>query len=233
MIALGIVLGVIILILLIPVGVHARYDGAASVQAVVGPLRIQILPEKPKTRKQLAKAEQKKAEKEKKKAEKKEKEAADKLVYQEPEPKPEQTLPEKIRGLLPFARLAVDALSSIFLRLTVKKMIVHVRFGGDDPEKLADTYTKTVILIRSLGPVLGRHFRVKKSDISVVPDFLSEQTDVEAELYIRYLVFDLLGIALKYGVRGLKLFFRKKKHDKELMKAQGLISTEHKGKKVG
>lgn len=233
MIALGIILGVLLLILLLPVGVRARYDGDTLVQAVLGPVRLQILPEKPKTRKQLEKEKKKKAEKEQKKAEKKQKAKADKLIYKEPEPKPEQTLTEKIQGLLPFARLAADTLGSVFRRLTVKNLTVHVRFGGNDPEKLADNYAKTMMAIWSMGPILGRAFRIKKSDISVTPDFLSDKTQVEAEIYLRYLVFDLLGIALKYGFRGIKLLQAKKKHEKELMQAQGLLPEKHQVKKVG
>lgn len=232
MIVLGIILAVIVLILLLPVGAYARYDGNTLVRLIAGPLRIQLVPAKPKSRKQLEKAKRKKEQKAAKKAENKKKAAAKKLVYQEPKPKPQEPLPDKIRGLLPFAKLAVDALSSVFRRLTIKKLLIHVRFGGGDKAKLAESYGRTMALIWEIGPVLGRKFRIKKSDISVVPDFLADKTEVEAEIYLRYRVFDLLGIAFKYGFRGLRLLMARKKHEKELLVAQGLVEPAHKGHKT-
>lgn len=221
MIALAIILGILILILLIPVGVYAKYDGEATVKAVAGPLKIQILPAKPKTRKQLEKEEKKKAANAVKKAEQKQKAEAAKLIHKDPPPpKPDEPLMDKVRGLLPFARLAVDALGSVFRRLTIKKLIVHVRFGGSDPSKLAENYGKIMAIIGGMGPILNRKFKVKHGDVSVVPDFSSSKTEVEAELYMRYLIFDLLGIAFKYGFRGIKLLIARKKHEKQLLAQQ-------------
>ena len=221
MIVLGIILGILILILLLPVGVQARYDGEATVKLVAGPVKLQLVPAKPKSRKQLEKEKKKKEQKAEKKAEAKKKAKAKQLIQKDPPPpKPKEPLPDKIQGLLPFAKLAVDALGSVFRRLTVKKLILHVRYGGGDPVKVADNYGKIMSILWGMGSVLTRKFKIKKSDISVVPDFLSGKTEVEAELYIRYLIFDLLGIAVKYGFRGLKLLIRRKKHEKELRKQQ-------------
>ena len=229
MIALAIILGILILILLIPVGVYAKYDGEATVKAVAGPIKLQILPAKPKTRKQLEKEEKKKAEAAVKKAEKKQKDAAAKLIQKDPPPpKPDEPPLDKIRGLLPFAKLAVDLLGSVFRRLTIKKLVVHVRFGGGDPSKLAETYGKIMAIIGGMGPILNRKFKVKQGDISVVPDFSTSKTEVEAELYMRYLIFDLVGIAVKYGFRGVKLLLARKKHEKQLLAQQQKEQEENK-----
>ena len=75
MIALGIVLGVILLIALTPVGALFRYSDKTELKLIVGPFRIQLIPAKPKTRKQLEKQERKKAKKAAKKAEQKKKAA--------------------------------------------------------------------------------------------------------------------------------------------------------------
>ncbi len=221
MIVLGIILGILILILLLPVGVHVRYDGEATVKLVAGPLKLQLVPAKPKSRKQLEKEKKKKEQKAAKKAESKKKAQASHLIQPEPpKPKPQEPLPDKVQHLLPFAKLAVDALGSVFRRLTIKKLIVHVRYGGGDPVQVADNYGRIMAILWGAGSVLTRKFRIKKSDVQVVPDFVSGKTEVEAELYIRYLIFDLLGIAFKYGFRGLKLLIRYKKHEKELLEQQ-------------
>lgn len=238
MIVLGSIVAVLVLILLLPVGAYARYDGETLVRLIAGPFRIQILPQKPKTRKQLEKQERKKAKKAAKKAEQKKKAAADKLVKKDPPPeKPKEPLGEKIRGLLPFARLAADALGSVFRRLKVKNLTVHVRLAGEDPSKLADTYAKTMAAIWATGPILGQKFSVRHTDVSVKPDFLAEKSEILAVLEFHYLVFDLVGIALKYGFRGLRLLLQKKKQEKQLRQEKNLPAeghiTDQSRKKVG
>ena len=224
MIVLGIILGILILILLLPVGAWVRYDGEATVKLVAGPVKLQLVPAKPKSRKKLKKEQEKKEQKAKKKAEDKKKAQAAQLIHKDPAPpkppKPKEPLLDKIDSLLPFAKLAVDALGSVFRRLTVKKLIVHVRYGGSDPVKVADNYGKIMATLWGASSILMRKFKIKKSDVQITPDFTSGKTEVEAELYIRYLIFDLLGIAFKYGFRGLKLLIRYKKHEKELLKQQ-------------
>lgn len=220
MIALAIILGVLLLILLLPVGAMLRYDGEITLKVIVGPLRIGILPGKPKSRKQLEKEEKKKAQKEAAKAEKKKKAAANKLIKKEEKPKPKEPLKDKLAGLIPFIKLATDAFGSIFRKLTVTKLVLHVSYGGSDKAKLAESYGTIMGAVGAVGPLLGKAFRVKRREISIVPDFLSDQVDILAELHLRYFVFDLLGILLKYGWRGLKLLLARKKHEKTLLEQQ-------------
>lgn len=231
MIPLCIILGILLLILLLPVGVIARYDGEVGVRAAIGPFRLQILPAKPKTRKQLEKERQKKEKKAQAKAEKKKKAEADKLIKKdEPEkPKFKEPLKDKLAGLLPFARLAVDALGSVFRRLKIRQLTVRVRMGGSDPAKLAQSYGKAQAAVSAMLPLLAGRFRIKKKEISIQPDFLAKKTEVEAVLSLRYLVFDLLGIALKYGFRGLKLLLRRKKQQKAKQEA---FEAEEKSKQA-
>ena len=222
MIVLAVLLGLLLLILLTPVGAYARYDGEALVRLLIGPFRIQLVPAKPKTRKQLQKAEKKKAKKAAKKAEQKQKAAAKKLVKPDPPPEPQlkESLKDKLEGLLPFARLAGNALGSVFRRLAVRQFTLHVRLGGSDKAKLGEDYGKALEACAAIRPVLRRAFRVKKADVSVLPNFLADKTEVLAILQLRFFVFDLIGIALKYGFRGIKLLFARKKQQKQRLEAQ-------------
>ena len=222
MIVLGILLGILLLILLLPVGAYAHYDGEALIRLLIGPLRIQLVPAKPKSRKQLEKAQKKKAKKAAKKAEKQKKDAAKKLIKPDPppEPKVKEPLKDKIAGLLPFAKLAVDALGSVFRKLKIKKLQLHVRLADGNKAKLGESYGKAVQAASAIRPVLRRAFRVKKADILILPDFCADKTDVEATIQLRFFVFDLIGIALKYGFRGIKLLFARKKQQKTLVQQQ-------------
>lgn len=231
MIVLAVILGVLLLILLLPVGVIARYDGEVSVRAAVGPFRLQLVPARPKTRRQLEKQKQKKEKKAQAKAEKKRKAKANALLKKdEPEtPQVKEPLKDKIAGLLPFARLAADALGSVFRRLRIRQLTVRVRMGGRDPAKLALSYGRAQAAVSSMLPLLAGRFRVKKKEISLQPDFLADKTEAEAVLSIRYLVCDLLGIALKYGFRAVRLLLQRSKQQKrkqEQMKQEMLEQQE-------
>ena len=109
--------GAILLLLSpIPVGVRFRYHGEVSLRLIVAFFHKQLLPKKPLTRKQLAKAEAKKAakkaKKEKKAAQKAEQEKKRKahslIARPEPEtPTPKKPLRDKLEGLIPWAKLGV------------------------------------------------------------------------------------------------------------------------------
>lgn len=211
MIALGIVFGVLLLIALTPVGAIFRYADKPELKLTVGPFRMQLLPKKPKTRKQLEKQQQKKAKSAAKKAEKKKKKQAAALTQEPKPPEPPKPLSQKLRELLDWARLASQLLRGVFRRLLVKRLTVHVRLGGGDCAKLAENCGKCNAAVGAALPLLERAFRIRSRDIQIVPDFLAASTEIKAELRARFLVMDLIGIAFKYGFRAIKLLFSQKK----------------------
>ncbi len=210
-----IILGVFLLIALIPVGAECRYDGDTLVYLRIAFLKIQLVPEKPKSRKQrekeAAKAEKKKAEKERRKQEKKE---ASLIQKKRKEEKVKEPLPDKIAGLLPFAKLVVELLGTLRRKLLIKKMQIHVSLAGSDPSKVGINTGRAWAAIASVMPVLKKAFRIRKSDVQVSPDFVGTKTEVNAVISLRFLVGDLIALAVKYGIKALKLYFKRKKQQK-------------------
>ena len=223
-----IILGILLLIGLIPVGVIFRYDGAVSLKLVIAFFRLQLMPKKPKTRKQLEKDQIKKEKKAKKKAEQKKKKQAQSLIAKPPEPpKPKKPLKDTISGLLPWAKLGVRFVGEFFhRRLCVKRLKVRVALGGGDPAKLAMSNGKAWEAIGMALPVLERGFKIKKRRIVVYPDFTAKKTDVEAELYIRLLVGGLVLMVLRYGCKAVKVLLASKKAKKAKQKAEQSASAD-------
>lgn len=224
MTALWIILGILgffLLVALLPVGAECRYDGEASVKLLVGPFKITLVPEKPKNRKkrekEAAKKAKKKAEKPKKDREKKAKKL---IARKKKEEAPKEPLKDKIAGLVPFAKLAVSALGTLKRKLLVKYFFVDARIAGADPAKTAETTGYAWTAIGAMRPILLGAFRIRKTEVSVRPDFLADRTDVRAGIALRFLVGDLVALAVKYGIRALKLLKQRKKHLEELKAVQ-------------
>ena len=218
-----IILGVLFLIGCIPVGVLFRYHEAIELKLTVLCFRIGILPKKPLPRKKREKAEAKKAAKAAKKAEakekKKKKQQAQSLIAKpkpaEP-PKPKKSLPDKLRMLLPWARLGARLAGEFFHRkLTVTRLRIRVALAGGDPAKTGRTVGKAWETVGIALPILERAFRIKERKIAVYPDFTAAKTDLEAELAVRIRVGGVVLLGLKYAWRALRLYLKQKKAKKK------------------
>lgn len=215
MTALWIILGIIILLLLLPVGVDAAFlDGVFSLAVKAGPLKLRLLP-----------AKEKKPKKPKKKKPKDKKEKTGK-------PKQKLTL-EDIKGI---ARLALKALSRLRRFLSIDVLMVHLRVGGGDPY---DTVVQYGAINAALGaglPHLHRAFKIKKQDIQTAIDFSQEKTGADARIAATYQIWEILCIAFcALGAFIVWLLRRKKRamaEAKALKKAQSIKDPEKNGKQA-
>ena len=201
--ALLIVLAVLVLLALIPLGAHVRYDSeGAFVWLTVGPIRIRLLPKKPK--------KAKKDKKEKKKKEKKPKEP------EEPgEKKEKQPLGGLIRDFMPFVRLGIDLLGCFFCKLRIPILTLHVGFGGaDDPAGAAVNYGRAWSAIGAIMQPIRARARIGKENVSCSCDFTRGDMRVFAETKAVFLLGDLVAMAVRYGLRALRLYLRMKKQRK-------------------
>ena len=217
-----IILGVLLLIGMIPVGVMVHYHGEVTVKLVVAFLRIGILPQKPKSRKQLAKEAAKKEKKAAQKKAKKKQQQAQSLIAKPPAPpKPKKTLTDTVSGLVPWAKLGVRFVGEFFhKRLCIRRLKIRAALAGGDPAKLAMSNGKAWEAIGTALPILERAFIIKERKIVVYPDFLASKTDLEAEVYIRLRVGGLVLMVFRYGFRALKILLASKKAAKAKKKAE-------------
>ena len=191
-----IALGILILLLMLPLGVSAAYDGEGPRVAVLaGPLRIPVLPAKKKDKKQKPKKEKKKA-----------------APKQKPAPK--QTQEKKggsLTDFLPLVEILLDFLSDFRRKLRVKRLEMLLCMAGGDPCDLGINYGRAWAAVGNLMPQLERLFVIKKRDVEVQCDFTASETRVIARLDITMTLGRLVSLVAVYAVRGLKAFLHFKK----------------------
>ena len=194
-----VIAAVLVLIGCIPVGVDARY-GAAGVflAAKLGPVQLQLLPQKPK--------------KKKKKPAKKQQPAAKPAKKKPAEKKKNPLLSGGVDGLMQLLTLALDTLGDLRRKLRVNELTLHVTVpGGDDPAKAAMNYGRAWAAIGALTPAMERLFVIKKRDIQPELNYNETQMKVDAHLVTTITIGRSLALALRAGVGFLKILNERKK----------------------
>ena len=186
----------LVLIGCIPVGVDARYNAeGVFLAAKLGPIRLQLLPQKPKKKKK----QQKKPEK-----------APEKAASQEKKPNP--ILSGGVDEILQLLDIVLDTLGDLRRKLRVNELTLYVRIGGsDDPAKAAMGYGRAWAAIGAITPSLERLFVIKKRDIQPALDYNETSMKVNARLITTITIGRSLALALHAGVRFLKILNERKK----------------------
>ena len=146
------ILGVLLLLLCLPAGVHLRYSAAGmALKLVYGPIRLRLLPSKGKKKK------------------KKEKKPKEKPAPKEPEPVKNATeAPKKggnLKDLMEYVPIGLDLLNAIRRRLLMRKLVLLVNLAGNDPCDLALLYGKANAGVACALPLLERCFRIRHRDV--------------------------------------------------------------------
>lgn len=189
-----IALGILIFLAILPLGGSVVYNiNGASVSLLVGPFRICVFPKKKKKTKK-EKSEQESRVKTKAKASdkkgKEEKKGGD------------------IRDFFPLVRTAIDFLSEFSRKIRVKRLEVKVILAGGDPCDLALNYGKAWTALGNLMPQLERLLVIKKRNLEIECDFLEEKTVVYACADVTITLGRLLSLAVRYGYRTLREYFK-------------------------
>ena len=137
---------------------------------------------------------------------------------QSPEPKPKGAEPQSreqpgggIRRFLPFARLGLELLGDFRRKLRVNFLRLRLTLAGEDPCDLAVNYGRAWAALGNLMPNLERALVIRKRDVEIQCDFQAEETTVVFAMDLTMTLGRLLGLALGYGLRALKLFLTMKK----------------------
>lgn len=191
---------VLVLIGCIPVGVDVRYNAeGVFLAAKLGPFRLQLLPQKPKKKPKKRKQQKKQPEK-----------APEKSKPQEKKPNP--LLSGGVDGLMQLLDLAFDTLGDLRRKLRVNELTLRVLIGGAaDPAKAAMGYGRAWAAIGVITPALERLFVIKKRDIQPALDYTISNTQVDAHLVTTITIGRSLALALRAGIRFLKILNERKK----------------------
>lgn len=213
-------LGLILLILICPIGVRIdASNGALAVYARVFCIPIKVFPmkKKEKTSEELAREEaEKKAKAEKKAQEKEAKAAAEKARAEQlaaegkPVPKKKtfvQTLTfDKVCDLL---SLAKEAITKVLRGFYIPSFRLYAHVNGGDAANTAIMYGGACSFMGGVMPHLERVCRIKKTDVQLYPDFEGSETVFDLSISIMTVPIRLVAVALILLVKYLKI---NKKH---------------------
>lgn len=192
-ILLGIALFVA-LVMFIPITLRASYKEKFWCAVYIGFVKLQLVPAKPKKEKKKVKKQTPKTEQPKKATEK----------------KPSLIKKYGIEWLLNLikkvAELAVSALQDFFSHIMIKKFSLSISVAGDDAADTAIKYGKYCAVVY---PAVGTIVRVVKSKgygVDINPNFSEKaETEINFDFAARIFAFRLIGLAVKHGIKGLKL----------------------------
>lgn len=191
-------LGILALLGCLPLGVRLNFDeGGVRAAVLIGRIPVRMYPV-PRWLQNMTSKHQKKE--------------------QSPEPKPKGAAPQSqaqpgggIRRFLPFVRLGLELLGDFRRKLRVNFLRLRLTLAGEDPCDLAVNYGRAWAALGNLMPNLERALVIRKRDVEIQCDFQAEETTVVFAMDLTMTLGRLLGLALDYGLRALKLFLTMKK----------------------
>ena len=205
MIALGIVLGILLIIGLIHVGVRGEYSAEGYfLDAFAGPVSIRILPGKEKPEKQ------KKSKKEKSETPQKEK---------------AKKSGGDMESLLELISAGIEALGRFCRHLRIRRLVVHFTAASADPFSAAMQFGGASAGAGYLTAVIRQNFRVKKLELYTDVDFEAKKPAVYAAFHAGIPVWAACSVGIRFLIR----FLRTKKTGKstDTQNTQGKAETEH------
>ena len=204
LIVLGILVGILVLILLIPVGVDLGYEqDKLHVSAKVMGLLLQLYPKPPP-------GPNRKPKKKKPKKEKKPKKPA----AEGEKPKKKRKLSFSRDELLELARAALRGVGNFGRKLQVDRFVLRFRAAGEDPYNTAMLYGWVNAALSSLAPLCRRRFAVKDCDVRTEVDFAGEKMHLDLGLAMTIRIGQLLGVGLGIGFRALVVLLKSKRRRK-------------------
>lgn len=192
-ILLGIALFVA-LVMFIPITLRASYKEDFWCAVYIGFVKLQLVPAKPKKEKKKVKKQTPKTEQPKKATEK----------------KPSLIKKYGIEWLLSLikrvAELAVSALQDFFSHILIKKFSLSISVAGDDAADTAIKYGKYCAVVYPAVGTIVRVVKCKGYGVDINPNFSEKaETEINFDFVARVFVFRLVALAVKHGIKGLKL----------------------------
>lgn len=187
-----ITLGILVLLAVLPLGIHVRYDEDGALgKLIAGPIRILLFPRPKKEKKEKPKKEPKP---------KKKKKAAAPAA---PKPK-EKKKGGPITDFLPLVDVALGFLNGFRKKLWVNCLELKIVMAGSDPCDLAVNYGKAWAALGNLQPLLERVLVIQKRNIELECDFVASTTLVTARVDITITLGRLLALVAVAGFRAVK-----------------------------
>ena len=104
------------------------------------------------------------------------------------------------------AELAVSALQDFFSHILVKKLSLSISVAGDDAADTAIKYGKYCAVVYPAVGTIVRVVKCKGYGVDINPNFSEKaETEINFDFAARIFAFRLIGLAVKHGIKGIKL----------------------------
>lgn len=197
---------VLFLLLLIPIGIRAGFDGKPRVVLKIGFIPITLYPPKPKKQKKKKKKPSEESEDDKKKEKK------PGLIKQ-------KGLSWLIDTIKNAAILTQGILRDFFKHFIIKKLQISIRYKGTDADDTAVKYGYFCLSVYPAVSVLVKASRCKNYAVDIAPEFdvlKKSHYEVDFQAHIRLLW--ICALVFRHGFKALRLILslrNKTKADKE------------------
>ncbi len=199
-----IVLAVLWLISLIRVGARVRYGAEGLfVWVLAGPLKVKVLPAKPK---------EKKPKKEKKKKE-------PPAVAEKHKKEPKEGQPGTLSRLLKLLPVVGQACGALKRKIRIDDLDLQLIWGGSDPAAIALGYGQANAALGMIWPILDNNFKVKRHSFQVGMDYGRAQPGVELTAALTFTIGQLVTLGIHYGVKALVTWIRSGKPTRKKQEA--------------
>lgn len=218
-ILLGILL-FILLLLLIPIGIRARFDEELRAVLKIGFIPITLYPQKPKKpKKKKKKSTQRKEPKKEKPKEKK------------PSVIKEKGIVWLINTIREAAELAVGALRDFFKHLVIKRLNISISYCGEDAEDTAVKYGYFCLSVYPAVSMLVSVAKCKHYGVDISPDFDEKhESRYAVDIFAKIRLFWIFALVFRHGFKALKLLFSLKNEKNSNKENKELIEMKNKYK---
>ena len=205
-IILGVIVGIIVLIMLIPIGADIRYeDEVIRISVKAAGLKLQLLP-RPKKKPKKDKPEKEKPEKEKTPKEKKPKE--------EKETKKKKSLPFNAEEILKLLRAVLQSFGRFGKKFSVDRFVLHWIAPQWDPYTSARIFAWVNAAMSELAPICTARFHCRDSSVWTDIDFTRENMFLEFGLTITIRIGQIVGSGFRIAFDVLRIFLQSRRRVK-------------------
>ncbi len=213
-IILGVLIGILVLILLIPIGVDFRYeDGVIRLSAKAAGIGLQLIP-KPKR--------EVKSEKPKKEKKKPEKPKED----QPGESKKKRSVPFNVEEILELLKMVLSRFGRFNRKFKVDRFVLHWIAPMWNPYVSARTFAVVNDVMSQLAPVCERRFHCRDSSVWTDIDFTREDMFLEFGLTMTIRIGQILGTGLSIAFGALRIYLRSSRRVKREAKEEERALSE-------
>lgn len=185
-----IALAVIVLLAYLPLGVTASYDsGGPRIKLIAGPVRLPLYPAK-------------------KKEKKPEKPKQEKKTSQTSATAQKQKKGGSFSDFLPLVQSVLDFLDAFRWKMRVNRLELKLILAADDPCDLAVNYGRAWAALGNLIPILERQLVIKKRNLEVECDFLSDKTLIIARVDLTVTLGRIFSLGAIHGLRILRQYLK-------------------------